>query len=455
MLVPGHGDFAVFYASGADGMSPELKLPPRAPDAKVFGLFTYSVAEALMWQENMSPRAVAERIAESSLYRKHKAAPVIESSQPDMVIVAEATKSRSGSNPIRILSPAPKRGAMPIEKARVDIEGIVDWPAPLLAVHVDMVPAELDAEGRFKAMVNLKTGLNRIAVTAMTSDARLHSSNIELIYEGDRKALEGDGRRIAVIIANQVYGPETGLASLSTPIADADALAEILKRKYGFETSLRSADGDETSLMLRNPTKRDIEVALHRVGKSVGKQDTVLIFYAGHGVFEPATSTAYWVPSDAEQGFEPSYLSAADISAAIQRMQAGNVILISDSCYSGALLRGETAATEKIPDDKRMQALLTLQARRSRVVVTSGNNEPVEDLGGDGHSVFARALLTGLETMEHDAFSARELFDGYILQQVTANADQEPQYRPLEKVGHEGGDFVFVKQPAALAEAEQ
>src|SRR5690606_23386207 len=120
-----------------------------------------------------------------------------------------------------------------------------------------------------------------------------------------------------------------------------DALAEILKRKYGFETSLRSADGDETSLMLRNPTKRDIEVALHRVGKSVGKQDTVLIFYAGHGVFEPATSTAYWVPSDAEQGFEPSYLSAADISAAIQRMQAGNVILISDSCYSGALLRGE------------------------------------------------------------------------------------------------------------------
>src|SRR5690606_27229066 len=108
---------------------------------------------------------------------------------------------------------------------------------------------------------------------------------------------------------------------------------------------------------------------------------------------------------DAEAGFEPSYLSAADISAAIQRMQAGSVIMISDSCYSGALIRGGEAGTETIEDDVRTQALLRMQARRSRVVITSGNNEPVEDLGGQGHSIFARALLTGLEKMEHEAFS--------------------------------------------------
>jgi hypothetical protein len=89
--------------------------------------------------------------------------------------------------------------------------------------------------------------------------------------------------------------------------------------------------------------------------------------------------------------------------------------------------------------------MLKLQSRRSRIVITSGNNEPVQDLGGQGHSVFARALITGLEQMDHEAFSARELFDDFIIRQVSANADQEPQYRPLEKVGHEGGDFVFVK----------
>ena len=69
----------------------------------------------------------------------------------------------------------------------------------------------------------------------------------------------------------------------------------------------------------------------------------------------------------------------------------------------------------------------------------------MSDTGGQGHSVFARALLNGLESMPHDQFSARELFDGYILTAVTANARQEPQFRPLEDVGHEGGDVVFLK----------
>ena len=48
--------------------------------------------------------------------------------------------------------------------------------------------------------------------------------------------------------------------------------------------------------------------------------------------------------------------------------------------------------------------------------------------------------------MPHDSFSARELYDGYLLPLVVANADQEPQFRPIERAGHEGGDIVFVRQ---------
>ena len=92
------------------------------------------------------------------------------------------------------------------------------------------------------------------------------------------------------------------------------------------------------------------------------------------------------------------------------------------------------------------RALLALSQRRTRILISSGNNEPVADSGGKGHSVFARALITGLEDMPHDSFSARELFDGYLLPLVVANADQEPQYRPIERSGHEGGDVVFVRQ---------
>ena len=451
-LVPGHGDYAVFYASGAEEMTPELKLPRGDPDARVFGLFSFHFANALAEGASATPRTIS-RVIESAYLGEDRyqgpsappSHPRIDASNPDLVLIAETASPQSSENPIRILSPAPRRGVFVLERQEIEIEGIVDWPVPTLGVHIDQQPVQIDDKGHFRGTVTLKNGMNRISVIAVTADARLHPYTLEFLYEGDRKALEGEGKRYAVIIANQTYSRATGFNSLSTPFADADALTALLSSKYGFETELRTANGNIVPLVLKDPTKRQIEIALHHVGKTAGEKDTVLIFFAGHGIFEPVTSIAYWVPSDAEAGFEPSYLSAADISAAIQRIQSGNVILISDSCYSGALLRGGPADEESFDEAERTQVMLKLQSRRSRIVITSGNNEPVQDLGGQGHSVFARALITGLEQMDHEAFSARELFDDFIIRQVSANADQEPQYRPLEKVGHEGGDFVFVK----------
>lgn len=445
-LLPGHGDFAAMYAAGPDELTVELPLPQGGENPKVYGLFSFTVATALLENAAATPRKVAEIVqrdyAKSGRDRSH---PRIETSSPDLILVAEIQPPRN--NPIKILNPQQNRGAAAMKKAELTIEGLVDVASPVMGVMVDGVQAKLDGKGGFSQAVKLTTGLNRIELVAVTAEPNMYSQTLELVFEGDKAALEGQGRRFAIVVANQNYGETTGMPSLTTPFADADALSTVLTGKYGFETELPLPSGDKMPLILKDATKRDILLALHQVGKVAGVKDTVLIFYAGHGVFEQVTSIAYWVPSDAEQGFEPSYLSAADISAAIQRIQAGHLILISDSCYSGALLRGGPAKSETIEESQRVQALLKLQSRRSRIVITSGNNEPVADIGGEGHSVFARALLTGLEKMDHDAFSARELFDDYIIQQVSANADQEPQYRPLEKVGHEGGDFVFVRAP--------
>ena len=83
-------------------------------------------------------------------------------------------------------------------------------------------------------------------------------------------------------------------------------------------------------------------------------------------------------------------------------MQANKVVIISNSCFSGALLRGGGEQAPKISDADRERALLTLAQRRTRILISSGNNEPVEDRGGKGHSIFAQALLTGLEDMPHE-----------------------------------------------------
>ena len=43
--------------------------------------------------------------------------------------------------------------------------------------------------------------------------------------------------------------------------------------------------------------------------------------------------------------------------------------------------------------------------------------------------------------------AAQELFDDYVYPIVIGHAEQEPQYRPIAKSGHEGGDGRSVDVP--------
>jgi hypothetical protein len=447
-ILPAHGGFAAFYSSVGNSHSVELGFDNADGSKTAYGIFTFRLANVIQNRDSVTVRSLAESLktlpnAEGSQQQRYR----VEASDPELVMFADGSRQAPKTDPIVITKPAPKRGAAAIERAEVEIEGELNWSSPVKAVLVDGKIAELIERNGFRHTAALKPGLNTVDVVALTADGRTHEKRLEFLFEGDRKALEGEGKRYAVIIANETYDrARTGFDALKTPFEDADAVAAILTGKFGFVTEATLPDGKTLPLMVRDASRRDIETLLYWIGLVAGEKDTVLIYFAGHGIFEEKTTIAFWVPSDAEAGVPITYLSASTIAEAVQRMQANKVVIISDSCFSGALLRGGGEAAPKIGDAERERALLRLSQRRTRILISSGNNEPVEDLGGQGHSVFARALLTGLEDMQHDAFSARELFDGYILPLVIANADQEPQYRPIERSGHEGGDIVFVRQ---------
>ena len=467
ILLPGHGELTVLYASGEDESAVALKFAENkyiiAGDKSniasyeekyhaneeenvYYGLFIYAVASGIAEIEKVTARNIAAYV--SNYYANHnrqKPRPVFESTDPDLEIIAELDTSKIGGNSIIIEQPTPKRGAIPIERNEVTVIGRVNTREELLTVALNSQLVDGVADRRFRKTIRLKAGINKVNIVAFSVSGRVFRRTLEFTYKGDKQSLVGEGRRYAVVIANQDYPAISGFSTLSTPLRDAHAISGILESKYGFETVLELSNGSKVSLLLENPTKIEIQRTLHKLSSVAGEKDTVLIFYAGHGVYDERTNKAYWVPSDAEAGFEPSFLSASDVSDAISRIEAGNILLVSDSCFSGALFRGgDQRKSEKLIED-RTTVMLRLQSQRSRRLMTSGNNEPVEDLGGNGHSIFARAFITGLEEMQFDAFSTSELFDRYIRIPVGANSDQEPQYRELRKVGHEGGDFVFVQ----------
>ena len=78
--------------------------------------------------------------------------------------------------------------------------------------------------------------------------------------------------------------------------------------------------------------------------------------------------------------------------------------------------------------------------------MASGGNEPVTDIGGEGHSIFASVLLRSLNSTDQTVFTAEELFYGSIKESVTGRADQTPEYSIIRNSGHDGGDFLFVRK---------
>jgi hypothetical protein len=221
------------------------------------------------------------------------------------------------------------------------------------------------------------------------------------------------------------------LTKLQTPVNDAKALAKLLKEEYGFETK---------TLLNGDATREKIFDLLFDYEERLPVDSNLLIFYAGHGYHDPGTDAAYWIPVDAQNGSRDRWISAIDITTNIRAIHSKHILIISDSCYSGALTREANAAI----DPRTRGAYLAKMVRpKSRDLMSSGGDEPVADGGAAGHSVFANAVLKSLTEIQEEQFAAGDLFQALIKRPVAGNSDQVPQYKSIQNSGDESGDFVF------------
>ena len=88
--------------------------------------------------------------------------------------------------------------------------------------------------------------------------------------------------------------------------------------------------------------------------------------------------------------------------------------------------------------------LTKIVTKKARTVLTSGGLEPVTDVGGTGHSVFARKFMNALQENQ-TVIDGHSLFEE-LKNSVSLAADQTPEYGNIRKAGHDGGDFLFVRQ---------
>lgn len=218
------------------------------------------------------------------------------------------------------------------------------------------------------------------------------------------------------------------LPKLKTAINDAQTVAEVLSQNYGFEVELL-IDAERSNLLL----------SLGKYRSTLKKQDNLLIYYAGHGWLDKAGDEGYWLPANAEIDNTINWVSNSSITTTLKAMDAKHVLIIADSCYSGKLARG-LHVVQRTPSYLRR-----LSQKRARCVISSGGLEPVIDSGGTGlHSVFASAFLDALRE-NTSIMDGAQLFNK-LRRPVMLNSDQTPEYSDIRKAGHDGGEFLFLRE---------
>ncbi len=238
-------------------------------------------------------------------------------------------------------------------------------------------------------------------------------------------AAQPTARRIALLVGNNRY--LTPIPSLETPVHDVERIAAALRQRLGFEVRV-----------LKDATKADMVRAVAALAREVKPADSVFVYYAGHGYLMDDTNMGYWIPVDGSVKTAAQWISNTDISRLLGAIPARQVMLVSDSCFSGSLAREQAVA----PGAQAGEVL----RRRSVLVLSSGGEEPVSDEGKEGHSIFAWHFLHSLDrvggtTIGYEVYRV-------VRKGVSEDYPQQPQYGAVVSAGHEaGGEYLFEMLP--------
>ncbi|MGV7223415.1 MAG: HEAT repeat domain-containing protein [Nitrospinales bacterium] len=281
--------------------------------------------------------------------------------------------------------------------------------------------------------IELNYGSNNIKVRVIDTDGLLNEEIIEI------NRIKYRGKIWAIVIGINEY---KNTRNLRYAVNDAQAFKNYLKDFVGIP--------DENISLLINEYANKLAISSllgTELKRKAGKDDTVLIFYAGHGAVEtdPANPDGdgfekYLLPHDADlNDLFSTALSMDDIETIFQRIRSERVIFIADTCYSGAS-GGRTILASKSRANLSEKFFERISKGKGRIIISSSSaNEISKEDDQLGHGIFSFYLLEGLKgkaDFDGDGIiTATELFS--FISKTVPEASGQDQH-PVKKGEIEG-----------------
>jgi hypothetical protein len=284
--------------------------------------------------------------------------------------------------------------------------------------------------------LTLREGPNVIAISATEPDGTVKREIRTVTYAQPKEmtpeppprpsSLPRPDRWAVVIGVGHYESPDIPKLRYSVP--DAETIYAVLTGPGGFKNDHVLLLTDKTE---KKPTYRNLKWALGTfLARSARKDDTVVIFFAGHGApevdqrgIERDGLAKYLVPSDAEP--DDLYSTAFpmdELQTIFARIEADRVIAFLDSCYSGAA-GGRTFSSKKTRAPHLDDLFLERLTRsKGRAILTASRPAEVSiELPELGHGIFTYFLAEGLRgaaDLNRDGIVTLQEVYEYVEQQV-------------------------------------
>ena len=252
-----------------------------------------------------------------------------------------------------------------------------------------------------EVVIPLILGENQITVTADMPSGKRVSKTVALrrIKPVETLSSEVIGKRWAVVIGISKYQHSgKGIPPLKFALNDATTFMDFLHSSQGggFNPARTKLLTDEQA------TTRNIRSALYTFLKQAGKDDLVIIYFAGHGAPEPGCpDNLYLISYDTDpKDMASTAFPMWDMETALKRyIVAERVVILADACHSGGV--GGEAGLRSVGSNNMINTYLAnlQKTKPGRAIITASEANQLSREGDQwgGHGVFTYFLLKGLK----------------------------------------------------------
>ena len=193
----------------------------------------------------------------------------------------------------------------------------------------------------------------------------------------------------AIVIGIENYRQKLPKADFA--VADAKTMTEYLTKVMGYP--------EENVVTLLNEHATNVDFAKYFekwLPNNVEKDGSVFIYYSRHGAPNTKTGDAYLVPYDGDQSFiEQTGYPLKKLYESLNKLQAKEIIVPLDSCFSGA---GGKSVIAKGARPLVMNLEQDIKLSKNMIVLSASSGDQISSIYEEkGHGLFTYFMLKGIK----------------------------------------------------------